>query len=184
MATDDALNAYAADLADLDKATAKLRRARAHATDLETEVRMAVAKALHSCIAAGQNRTEVQKHSPFSPPTVRDIGEAAGIPPDERYVRTASAPRNIGFGSVGIGDTLKEAIANSGPIDTGADLRALVMATPRQRLVDLVERLRREHTEWYRSMQDVVNTKGGDVTVEILVYALAEERLSKADFAV
>lgn len=45
--------------------------------------------ALKSCIAEGRNRTEVQKHSPFSPPTVRKIGEEAGVPPDERYVRTS-----------------------------------------------------------------------------------------------
>lgn len=88
MATDDkAPSTYAADLADLDKVTAKVLRARTHVADLEKEAAKAVAKALKSCIAEGRNRTEVQKHSPFSPPTVRKIGEDAGVPPDERYVR-------------------------------------------------------------------------------------------------
>lgn len=89
MATDDkAPSAYATDLADLDKVTAKVLRARAHLAELEAEGAEAVAKALKSCIAEGRNRTEVQKHSPFSPPTVRKIGEDAGIPADERYVRS------------------------------------------------------------------------------------------------
>ena len=98
MPTDDALRIYAADLADLDKITAKVNRARAHVAELEAEAKKAVAKALHSCLAAEQNRTEVQKHSPFSPPTVRDIGEDAGIPPDARYVRTnrtATAAKDV-----------------------------------------------------------------------------------------
>lgn len=88
MATDDAPSVYAADLADLDKVTAKILRARAHLAELEAEGAAQVAKTLKSCIAEGRNRTEVQKHSPFSPPTVRAIGEDAGIAPDERYVRT------------------------------------------------------------------------------------------------
>jgi len=79
---------YATDLADLDKVTAKVLRARAHVAELEAEAAQAIAKALKSCIAEGGNRTEVQKHSPFSPPKVREIGEEAGVPPDERYVRT------------------------------------------------------------------------------------------------
>lgn len=89
MATDDTPpGAYADDLARLDKATAKVKHARAALAKAEEEAADAVAKALHSCIAAGRNRTEVQQHSPFSPPTVRKIGEEAGIPPDERYVRS------------------------------------------------------------------------------------------------
>jgi hypothetical protein len=133
----------------------------------------------------GMKPSRVARALQYTDGYVRKLRKDAKLPPDPRYASlTPPSRRNIGFGSVGIGDTLEEAIANSGPIDTGADLRALVMATPRQRLVDLVERLRRDHAEWYRSMQDVVNTKGGDVTVEILVYALAEGRLSKADFVV
>jgi hypothetical protein len=88
MATNNTPGTYAAALANLDRVTAKVLRARAHVADLETEAAEAVAEALKSCIAEGHNRTEVQKHSPFSPPTVRKIGEDAGIPPDERYVRT------------------------------------------------------------------------------------------------
>lgn len=132
----------------------------------------------------GMRPSRIAKALQYTDGYVRKLRKDAKLPPDPRYAALTPPRRNIGFGSVGIGDTVEEAIANSGPIDTGADLRALVMATPRQRLVDLVERLRRDHAEWYRSMQDVVNTKDGDVTVEILVYALAEGRLSKADFVV
>lgn len=89
MATDDALSAYAATLARLGKATAKVNHAQAQLDKAKEEAAKAVAEALHACLAAGRNRTEVQKHSPFSPPTVRTIGEEAGVPPDERYVRTA-----------------------------------------------------------------------------------------------
>lgn len=92
MATDTANRTYAHDLAKLDEATAEVERARVALTEAEAKATKAVAKALKSCLAAGGNRTEVQKHSPFSPPIVRRIGEEAGIPPDERYVRTLKAP--------------------------------------------------------------------------------------------
>lgn len=84
----DATSTYARDLADLDKLTAKVLRLRTQLTDAETETSEQIAKTLKSCIAEGHNRTEVLKHSPFSAPKVRAIGEDAGIPPDERYVRT------------------------------------------------------------------------------------------------
>ncbi len=80
-------NTYASDLAELSKVTAKVERARAHLAALEAEAAAQIAKTLKSCIAEGHNRTEVLKHSPFSAPKVRAIGEDAGIPPDERYVR-------------------------------------------------------------------------------------------------
>lgn len=90
MATDDAPpGTYAEDLARLNRATAKVNRAQATLDAARAEAAEAVAAALRSAVAEGRNRTEVQKHSPFSPPTVRKIGEDAGIPPDERYVRTA-----------------------------------------------------------------------------------------------
>lgn len=88
MATNTAARAYAHDLAELDEATAEVERARVVLAQAEAKATKAVAKALKSCLAAEGNRTEVQKHSPFSPPTVRKIGEEVGIPPDERYVRT------------------------------------------------------------------------------------------------
>ena len=88
MATrDEPPGAYAGDLARLDKATAKVKRIRAALAAAESEARKAVGDALKSCVAAGLNRTEVQQHSPFSAPVVRDIGESVGVPPDERYVR-------------------------------------------------------------------------------------------------
>lgn len=88
MATDATARAYAHDLAELDEATAEVERARVVLDEAEKKAAAKVAKALKSCLAAGGNRTEVQKHSPFSPPTVRKIGEDAGIAPDPRYVRT------------------------------------------------------------------------------------------------
>jgi len=131
----------------------------------------------------GMRPSRVAKALQYTDGYVRRLRKEADLPPDPRYAGLTPPRRTIGMGSVGIGDTLEEAIANSGPIDTGADLRALVMATPPQRRADLIERLRREHTEWYRSMQDAVNAGTGDVAVEILVYALAENRLTPADFA-
>lgn len=88
MATNAAARTYAHDLAEVDQTTAEVEQLRAQLAEAEARAVKAVAKALKSCIAAGGNRTEVQKHSPFSPPTVRKIGEDAGVPPDERYVRT------------------------------------------------------------------------------------------------
>lgn len=79
---------YGEALRFLDEATVRVLRLRTALAEAETEATEAVAAALKSCLAAGANRTEVQKHSPFSPPTVRKIGEDAGIAPDERYVRS------------------------------------------------------------------------------------------------
>lgn len=88
MATDDTPSTYDADLAKLDKMTAKVLRLRAQVAEAEAETAEQVGKTLKSCIAEGRNRTEIWRHSPFSAPTVRKIGEDAGVPPDERYVRT------------------------------------------------------------------------------------------------
>lgn len=79
---------YGEALRFLDEATARVLRLRVALAEAEAEATESVVAALKSCIAEGRNRTEVQKHSPFSPPTVRKIGDAAGIPPDERYVRS------------------------------------------------------------------------------------------------
>lgn len=161
-------------LAEAAKAYKETKEAHKRAANVARNAVLAALKAGHSV-------PEVTKAGPFTYAYVRGIAEENGIPRDERKARYGK--RNIGFGSVGIGNTAEEAIANSGPIDYGEDLRTLVMATPRQRVVELIERLRREDADWYRSMQNVVNTASGDVAVEILVYALAENRLSKADFA-
>lgn len=138
--------------------------------------------AAEDALRRGMKPSRVAKALQYTDGYVRKIRKDAKLPPDPRYANIEPPKRNIGFGSVGIGDTPEEAAANAGPIDYGEDLRALVVATPRQRIVELVERLRREDATWYRSMQDVVNTASGDVAEEILVYALAENRLSKADF--
>lgn len=136
-----------------------------------------------AALKEGARPSVVAKGIGYTDGYVRKLRKDAKLPPDPRYAGVTPPKRHLGFGEVGIGDTPEEAIANSGPIDYGEDLRALVVATPRQRIVDLVERLRREDADWYRSMQDVVNTASGDVAVEILVYALAENRLTKVDFA-
>jgi hypothetical protein len=161
-------------LAEAAKAYKETKEAHKQAANVAREAVLAALK-------AGNSVPEVTKAGPFTYAYVRGIAEDNGIPRDERKARYGK--RNIGLGSVGIGDTPEEAAANSGPIDTGADLRALVLATPRQRIVKLIERVRREDAKWYRSMQDVVNAGTGDVAVEILVYALAENRLTPADFA-
>lgn len=141
-------------------------------------------EAAKDALRRGMRPSRVAKALNYTDGYVRKLRKEAELPPDPRYANIAPpSRRNIGFGSVGIGDTVEEAIANSGPIDTGADLRALVTATSRQRIAELVERLRRDHTDWYRSMQDLVNAGTGDVAVEILVYALAEDRLTAEDFA-
>ena len=95
MATrDDTPTPFNAALADLDKAAARVRRARTVLADAEKDARPVVAKALASGLAEGVTgfRAEVQRHSPFSAPVVRAIGEENGIPPDERYVRTPQKP--------------------------------------------------------------------------------------------
>lgn len=91
MAThDNTPTAFETAAADLDKATARVKRARAALRAAEQDARPAVAEAL----VAGMNegvvgfRAEVQRRSPFSAPVVRAIGEDNGVPPDERYVRT------------------------------------------------------------------------------------------------
>lgn len=188
MASDDQPGSYADDLARLDKATAKVKRARAELAKAEAEATAAVAAALRSAVAEGRNRTEVQQHSPFSPPTVRKIGDAAGVPPDERYVRTAKPEaadkRHLGFGETGVGDTMEEAIANAGPIDYGDDLRAAVVAAGPRRIAELVDQLRRDHAAWYRTIQEPAAAgASGNVSVEIVVHALADGLLTLDDLA-
>lgn len=82
---------FDADLAELDKATARVKRARAALASAESDARPIVAKALASGLTENVTgfRAEVQRRSPFSAPVVRAIGDEAGIPPDERYVRAA-----------------------------------------------------------------------------------------------
>src|SRR5258707_482821 len=80
--------AYGAALVDLDAATDRVKEARNVLALAEGEAREAIATALRTCVAAGRTRTEVQRHAPFSAPVVREIGEKAGVPADERYIRT------------------------------------------------------------------------------------------------
>lgn len=91
MATsNDAPGAFETTAAELDKATARVKRARAALAAAEQDARPVVAKALLTGLAENVTgfRAEVQRRSPFSPPVVRAIGEENGVPPDDRYVRT------------------------------------------------------------------------------------------------
>lgn len=130
----------------------------------------------------GMKPSRVAKALQYTDGYVRKLRDEADLPPDPRYAGVTPPKRHLGMGSVGIGDTPEEAAANAGPIDYGTDLRSLVAGTPVQRRAELVQRLRLEHGDWYRSMQDVVSGRPGDVAIEFLVYALAENRLVKADF--
>lgn len=138
--------------------------------------------AAKDALRRGMRPSRIAKALQYTDGYVRKLRIEANLPPDPRYAGNEPPKRHLGFGEIGIGDTLEEAMANAGPIDHGEDLRALVVATPAQRRVELVERLRRERADWYRSMQNAVADKPGDVAVEILVYALAENRLTAADF--
>jgi hypothetical protein len=68
----------------------KIKTLRGRLREREEEARVLIARALAAGYAGRIKgfRAEVQRHSPFSAPIVREIGDEAGIPPDERYVRT------------------------------------------------------------------------------------------------
>lgn len=81
---DDATEAAIKDaFARLDKLTATVRRG--------DDARKEAAKVAVELLKLDAKRTEVVRRSPFSHTTLRGIAEAAGIPPDERYVRTQKA---------------------------------------------------------------------------------------------
>ena len=76
-------------LAELGKAAAKVKRADAALKAAKAEARVATADALKLGQAEDipAFRTEVQQSSPFSPPIVRAIGEAEGVPANDNYRR-------------------------------------------------------------------------------------------------
>lgn len=78
-------------LAELRRDLARVERARTHLAEVEDAARRSIVKAMKAGLAEEVHgvRTEVQKHSPFSPPVTRAIAEAGGVPPDPRYVRKA-----------------------------------------------------------------------------------------------
>lgn len=80
----DALLAQLAALADEDAQHAAARRA------IRGKAKKLAVQALKAGIAEERVgvRSEVQRKSPFSAPTIRELADAAGIPPDERYIRT------------------------------------------------------------------------------------------------
>jgi hypothetical protein len=140
-------------------------------------------EAAKNALRRGMKPSRIARALQYTDGYVRKLRSEAELPPDPRYVGIKPPTRHIGFGEIGVGDTLEEAQANAGPIDHGHDLRALVTATDRQRVAELVDRLRRDDAGWFRSMQNAVATGGReDAAVEILVYALAENRLAKTDF--
>lgn len=87
---DPELAEYEAILARLDKATALVKRREDAAQEARDAAGEVAVEALRKALKIGRKRarTEVLKRSPFSHTTLRDIAEAAGIAPDERYVRS------------------------------------------------------------------------------------------------
>lgn len=139
--------------------------------------------AAEDALRRGMKPSRIAKALQYTDGYVRKIRKDAKLPPDPRYAGLEPPRRHSVTGSASTSNAPEGAAAGTRPIDHGENLRALVVATPQQRIVELVERLRREDAAWYRSMQDAVNTSSGDVAVEILVYALAENRLTTTDFA-
>lgn len=139
-------------------------------------------EAAKDALRRGMKPSRIARALRYTDGYVRKLRLEANLPPDPRYADVKPPRRHIGFGK-GVGDTLGEAEADAGPIDYGHDLRALVMATDKRRVAELTDRLRREDASWYQSMQGAVSTDSRkDIAVEILVYALAEDRLTGADF--
>lgn len=90
MATHDEPPAtYSDALVVLEKIAAKVRRADEALEALKAQARAATGDALRLGQAEDVPafRTEVQKRSPFSPPIVRAIGEAEGVPANDNYRR-------------------------------------------------------------------------------------------------
>lgn len=81
---------YEAALARLDKLTATVRRHEAAIETTRTEAGQVAVEAMRLGLKLGRKRirTAVLKRSPFSHTTLRALADDAGIPPDERYVRT------------------------------------------------------------------------------------------------
>src|SRR5437899_562537 len=78
----------------------------------------------------GMKPSRIAKALQYTDGYVRKLRIEAQLPPDPRYADIAPPKRHLGFGEIGIGDTPAEAEANAGPIDTGADLYAMVRALP------------------------------------------------------
>jgi hypothetical protein len=87
---DDAPDAaYRAAIERLDKSTALVRKREAAVDAARVAAGQDAVEAARLGLELGKARmrTEVLRHSPFSHTTLRDIFDAAGIPPDERYSR-------------------------------------------------------------------------------------------------
>jgi hypothetical protein len=144
------------DLARLDKATAKVKRARTALRDAETEARRVVGEALKSAVTEGRSRTEVQRRSPFSPPVVRAIGEDAGVVPDERYVRapktTPAAPAVRGP------EVWPEATASVRPLSVPSEdeLPADIRSIHPGLAAEIVDKIRRGFPTWHDENRDMV----------------------------
>jgi len=89
---DPDLAAYEDALARLEKVTSQVRRHEAAAETLRGNAGEIAVEAMRIGLKIHRKRmrTEVLKRSPFSHTTLRDLADAAGIPPDERYVRTSA----------------------------------------------------------------------------------------------
>jgi hypothetical protein len=92
---DSPLGTYAEELAALDKAAARVHRAKEQWDAAKKAARPQTVRALKAGLVEDVLgvRSEVTAHAPFSAPTVRDLADRNGIPPDNRYTR---APRRDG----------------------------------------------------------------------------------------
>jgi hypothetical protein len=89
--SDEPLSSYAVELKALDREAARVRRAEQALKDLRSIAGTQAIRAMKAGIAEGVLgvRSEVATHAPFSAPTVRALADENGIPPDQRYVRSA-----------------------------------------------------------------------------------------------
>jgi hypothetical protein len=136
--------------------------------------------AAKDALRRGMKPSRIAKALQYTDGYVRKLRIEAQLPPDPRYADVAPPKRNLGMGAVGIGDTLEEAIANSGPIDTGADLRALVVALSAARRDELINALRQAEPAWFQQIQTTISADAGDFKVELLIHALAEQKLPES----
>ena len=154
----DTLLAQLEALADEDAQHAAARRA------IRGKAKKIAVLALEAGIAEERVgvRSEVQRKSPFSAPTIRELADAAGIPPDERYVR---APKQTA------------AAERAAENDASPDIDTLPLATA-QRLAGLVEEDSDTPAGWVQRITAGVTMK--QQPYAILKAALAEGYLRES----
>jgi hypothetical protein len=173
-APDDGYDAKLARLAEL--AAAEKQQAAALKETRRVAKGVAV-EALKAGIAEGRLgvRSEVQRNSPFSPPTIRELADAAGIPPDERYVRT---PKTAPSATI-----VREVTPRAEPPvppsarSEYAPVAADIARLPKAHVEKLAAAMKRQHgAQW---MADVRAQFPGD-DEELWVYRVVEYARDKA----